>query len=115
MDTASKTTHHRNTLHFDIEGDTATPYSADCICGWSSGGYATWDEAEEAAAEHEEENRQCKLVALEDLRPGDELDQGTFDGTSAGTNERTVTVHLLGGSRYTESAGAQVRVWNTSI
>lgn len=51
---------------------------------------------------------------IEDCVPGDVLDMGIFAGIdprSEGQGPNTVNVALEGGSHYTETADARVRVW----
>jgi hypothetical protein len=55
-----------------------------------------------------------KLVRLEAVRPGDFIDEGGFvrlEPPTPGQGEASVNVLLASGRRYTELAGANIRVW----
>lgn len=59
-------------------------------------------------------NNDFVLVQVEALQPGDVLDMGTYDGVDElgpGQGPNTLNVRLAGGLHYTETQGAQVRVW----
>jgi hypothetical protein len=58
-----------------------------------------------------------KLIKIEDVTAGAQLDQGIFvareETTHAGAvNPNTWMIRLAGGAGYVESRNAKVRVWN---